>query len=317
MVLAVDIGGTTIKAEIVDPALDAVRRADVPTPVPRPGPTTEAAGSGPAIVDAVIGASRDLLGDSAAEQRSRVRAAGVAVPGLVDAERGIARFSANLGWRDLPLAGPLRTGLGLPVVIGHDVRLAGEAEWRRGAGRGCDHLLVIVIGTGIAATVVSGGRTISGAAGQIAELGHVVVSPDGPRCGCGARGCLETIASATAIAREYARRTGGEVAGAADVVALLHTDPAAAAVWQEAVDALADGIRTAVAMFTPNRIVIGGGLALAGEALLEPLRRAVKVRAEVFGVPPIVGAAFGARAGLVGAALAAQQAAARAGSADG
>src|SRR5205823_5291438 len=158
-------------------------------------------------------------------------AAGIVVPGVVDEDAGIARWSANVGFREVPLRDLLGGHLGLPAVLGHDVRAGGLAEARLGAGRGYRHVLFIGIGTGIA-----------GAHGAAGEVGHIVVRPGGPKCGCGVQGCLESVASAAAIGRTYAERTG-IAATAAQVAGRAAADePAAVGVWAEAVDALADGL---------------------------------------------------------------------------
>ncbi len=117
----------------------------------------------------------------------------------------------------MPVTAPVAAALGLPVTMVHDVTAAGIAEWRCGAGRGVDDLAVVVIGTGIAVTLVTGGALVRGGAGQAGELGHVVVRPGGPPCACGQRGCLEAISSARAIADAYAARSGRPVDGAVEV----------------------------------------------------------------------------------------------------
>jgi glucokinase len=187
----------------------------------------------------------------------------------------------------------------------HDVTAAGMAEWRCGAGRGVDDLAVVVIGTGIAATFVTGGTVVRGGTGHAGELGHVVVRPGGPPCACGQRGCLEAISSARAIADAYAARSGRAVDGAIEVFTRLGFDPLAEEVWQGAVDALADALLIVCALLAPSRIVLGGGLAGAGEALLAPLRSRLERAAGLEAAPPVVAAQLGSRAGVIGAALAA------------
>ena len=159
------------------------------------------------------------------------------------------------------------------------------------------------MGTGVSAALVSGGRLIRGGRGQPGELGHVVVRPDGPACGCGARGCLEAVASATAITRAYATATGRSVEGAVDVVARADREASARSVVRAATEALADGLAMLVQLVAPERIVLGGGLADAGDAWLDALRVALDGRCRVVPAPPIFPARFGARAGVVGAAL--------------
>lgn len=207
----------------------------------------------------------------------------------------------------MPVRDVLSARLGLPVAVEHDVTAAGRAEWLLGAGRGVNDLLVVVIGTGIAAVVVADGRLVRGGRGQAGELGHIPVVPDGPVCVCGGRGCLEAVASARAIAASYGTRSGRVVPGSLDVLAALQAgDRDAYAVWDAAVDALATALLCAIGLLGCARVVIGGGLAAAGEALLDPLRRRLKERRTVQDMPEIVPAALGLRAGVIGAGLAAR-----------
>ncbi|GIF24138.1 sugar kinase [Paractinoplanes tereljensis] len=230
-------------------------------------------------------------------------AVGIAVPGVIDEENGVAVWSSNVGFRDVPLRKLLTDRLGLPAALGHDVRVGGLAEARLGAGRGQRYVLFVAIGTGIAAALVVDGSTYGGAHGAAGELGHIVVRPGGTPCGCGARGCLEAETSARSIGRRYAEISGKSGATAFDVVARLDQDPAARQVWHEAIDALADGLLTAQALYDVDVLVLGGGLAEAGEALLEPLRNELKKRLTFHRMPRIVKAELGDTAGCKGAAL--------------
>lgn len=289
--LAFDIGGTSIKAEVVGPALQSWARTQVRTP------------PGPALIDVVVDTAHALLGSLAPEQRARVAAGGVALPGIVDGDRGVSVYAANLGLRDVALAAPIAARLGLPVRLAHDVTVAAGAERRCGAAAGVTDPVVVVIGTGIAAVSYVHGERVRGVCGQAGELGHVVVRPGGPVCGCGGRGCLEAVASASAVARAYAARSGHDVAGAHEVVERLGRDEAADAVWAEATAALADGLLVAAALLAPGAVVLGGGLAEAGAVLLQPVESRMRASATVVTVPPLLTAALGSRAGVVGAAL--------------
>ena len=291
------MGGTTIKAEVTDPADGVVADGTVPTP------------KGAAALEAVAELGSRLI---AAAGAVPVTAAGVVVPGIVDRERRIAVYSANIGWSDLPAGDLLERAWGLPVAVDHDVTCAGWAEWVTGAGQGCDDMVFVAIGTGIASAVVSGGRMLLSRAagresGQPGEIGHVVVRPGGPLCGCGARGCLEAIASATSIARAYAEVSGAAVAGALDVEHAAAHDDRARKVWDEAVFALADGLTIIATLFAPERIVIGGGLGRSGDLLLTPLAALLPDRVRVQPVPTLALARHGTRAGLAGAALLARR----------
>ncbi|WP_432095977.1 ROK family protein [Streptomyces sp. bgisy100] len=329
-VIALDVGGTAIKAALV--AADGTPLHEDRRPTGRDrGPDSVVA----SILD-LAAHLRDVGLDRYGEPAS---AAGIAVPGLVDEPGGIARYSANLGWRDVPLRAllterlsapkprsttaprPHTTGPSLspgprpgpssnphedptPVALAHDVRTGGLAEGRLGAGRDADRFLFVPLGTGIAAAIGIDGRIERGTHGRAGELGHVVVRPGGLRCGCGQRGCLETLASATAVSRAWAEASDDPSADAADCVKAVESgDPRAADVWNTAVDALADGLVTAVSLLDPRTLIIGGGLARAGRTLFAPLRAAVEARLTFQHVPHIVPAALGDTAGCLGAGL--------------
>ncbi|GHI33672.1 hypothetical protein Sdagh_54020 [Streptomyces daghestanicus] len=223
----------------------------------------------------------------------------------MDDARGTAVYAANLGWRDVPLRALLSERLGgVPVALGHDVRTGGLAEGRIGAGRGADRFLFVPLGTGIAGAIGIDGRVEGGAHGFAGEIGHVVVRPDGVPCPCGQRGCLERYASASAVGEAWAAASGDPAAGAADCAgAVAAGDPAAVRVWREAVDALAAGLVTALTLLDPRTLIIGGGLAEAGETLFTPLREAVARRITFQTQPSIVPAALGDTAGCLGAGL--------------
>ncbi|MET8132299.1 ROK family protein [Streptomyces sp. NPDC005251] len=313
-VIALDVGGTGMKAALVGVDTEpSPGRPDVPPPRTPGHPALlyqarRATGRerGP---DAVV---EDIL-DFAAELRTygeehfgeSALAAGVAVPGIVDAENGIAVYAANLGWRDVPLRRLLGERLGgVPVALGHDVRTGGLAEGRIGAGQGADRFLFVPLGTGIAGAIGINGRVEEGAHGFAGEIGHIVVRPGGSPCPCGQRGCLERFASAAAVSQAWAEASGDPEADAADCAKAVESgDPRARAVWQEAVDALADGLVTALTLLDPRILIIGGGLAEAGETLFTPLRAAVERRVTFQKLPSIVPAALGDTAGCLGAGL--------------
>ncbi len=258
-----------------------------------------------AVVEAVLGFAAELRDIGRARFGTPAAAAGVAVPGIVDEQNGIAAYSANLGWRDLPLRDLLSQRLGgVPVALGHDVRTGGLAEGRIGAGRDAGRFLFVPLGTGIAGAIGIEGRIEAGAHGSAGEIGHIVVRPGGRLCGCGQHGCLETVASAAAVGRAWAEACGDPAAGAADAAKAVESgDPRAAAVWQEAVDALADGLVTGLTLLDPQTLIIGGGLAEAGDTLFVPLREAVAARVTFQRLPSIVPAALGDAAGCLGAGL--------------
>lgn len=286
--VGVDVGGTTVKALLVTGSgriLAETRRPSTRVPAE--------------LVSGVTAMAARLASDAAVAPV----AVGVVVPGLVDEARGRAVFSANLGWRDIPFRELVGTRLTIPVAFGHDVRAGGLAECRLGAARGHRDVLFLPIGTGISAAITVDGRPYSGR-GSAGELGHVVVEPDGDPCGCGGRGCLETVASAAAIARRYSARTGLDAGSARAVLARRREgDPTAAEVWHEAIAGIASVLAACCATLAPELVVLGGGLAEAGDDLTRPLADALSARSTTCRQLTLVRAAFGDRAGAVGAAL--------------
>ncbi|MBT2413736.1 ROK family protein [Streptomyces sp. ISL-12] len=295
-VIALDVGGTGMKAALAGPDGEPLHRARRPTGRDR-GPE--------AVVESVLEFAAELSVLGTERFGTPPAAAGVAVPGIVDDAHGTAVYAANLGWRDVPLRALLSERLGgIPVALGHDVRTGGLAEGRVGAGRGTDRFLFVPLGTGIAGAIGIDGRVEGGAHGFAGEIGHVVVRPGGTPCPCGQRGCLERYASASAVGQAWAAASGNPDADAADCAeAVASGDVRAARVWQEAVDALADGLVTALTLLDPRTLIIGGGLAEAGETLFTPLREAVARRITFQTQPSIVPAALGDTAGCLGAGL--------------
>ncbi|HEV7651622.1 MAG TPA: ROK family protein [Actinophytocola sp.] len=295
LVAAIDVGGTSIKAALVAEDLRVVHT--------QRAATRRVDGS----VD--VGQIAELIDElriTAGE--AEVCGVGVAAPGIIDEEHGIARAAVNLGWRELPLRALLSEAAGMPVALGHDVRTGGLAEFTVGAATGVRNAMFMPIGTGIAAAVLVDGHRLD-ADGYAGEIGHIVVDPQGTVCGCGIRGCLETVAAASHIARRYAEATGRPVTRAADVAGAVRSgDLDAIAVWDRAVEGLAAALTTASTLFAPEVVAIGGGLAESGDTLLAPLREALVGRLTFQRVPKIVPAALGDNAGCIGSAIMAWQA---------
>ncbi len=258
-----------------------------------------------AVVASVLDFAAELRAYGERRHGEPAAAAGIAVPGIVDTARGTAVYAANLGWRDVPLRALLGERLGgIPVALGHDVRTGGLAEGRIGAGRGADRFLFVPLGTGIAGAIGIDGAVEAGAHGFAGEIGHIVVRPGGAACPCGQHGCLERYASAAAVGAAWAAASGNPKADAADCArAVEFGDPDAERVWEDAVGALADGLVTALTLLDPRVLIIGGGLAEAGETLFSPLRAAVERRVTFQTLPSVVPAALGDTAGCLGAGL--------------
>ncbi|MFF6811181.1 ROK family protein [Streptomyces sp. NPDC012403] len=295
-VIALDVGGTGMKAALIGADGELLHRARRSTGRER-GPD--------AVVTDILDFAADLRAHGVRRYGEAASAAGVAVPGIVDEAEGVAVYAANLGWRDVPLRALLTERIGgVPVALGHDVRTGGLAEGRIGAGRGADRFLFVALGTGIAGAIGVDGRVEAGAHGFAGEIGHIVVRPQGTPCPCGQRGCLERFASAAAVSEAWAAACGDPGADAADCAKAVESgDARARRVWQEAVDALADGLVTALTLLDPRTLIVGGGLAEAGETLFTPLREAVRRRVTFQKLPSLVPAALGDTAGCLGAGL--------------
>lgn len=295
-VLAVDVGGTRIKAHWQDGEGQRLNEWIVETPV-HDDPRT--------IVDAIV----DLTVDSArlAPHGIRPIAIGLAIPGLVDEEQGIAIHSENLGWRDVELAARFRGRTPLPVVVSQDVRAGARAEVQSGAAQHSSSVLFVPIGTGIGAAIVIDGVVRSGPHNRAGEIGHIPVGFSTQPCVCGRIGCLESIASATAIRSRYNDLANSPVDSAAEVISRAsERDSVATVVWYEAIDALAASLSAVDLILDLDLIVIGGGLSLAGETLFEPLRAKLAWRGST---ATVVGAHHRDLAGAVGAGLRAWDAA--------
>ncbi|MEV4618337.1 ROK family protein [Asanoa sp. NPDC049573] len=293
VVVALDVGGTVMKCGLVSRAGELRHAERHPT---------NAADGGPAVVATLLDVASGLAGKARADGLNPV-AVGVAVPGVVDEVRGVAVWAANVGFRDVPLRDLVSDRLGLPAALGHDVRAGGVAEARLGAGAGNRHVLFVAVGTGIAAAHVVDGKAFAGAHGAAGEVGHIMVRPDGPICACGARGCLESVASAAALARRYAELAGVRLSAASVAARALADEPLAVQAWGEVVDALADGLTIAQTLFDASVVVVGGGLSEAGAQLLSPLAAGVRSRLTFQREPALVRAALGDAAGCLGAGL--------------
>jgi glucokinase len=290
-VIGVDVGGTGIKALLVAGGGQVLSELRVTTP--RPGP-----GVAGRVADAVHACVADL---TRAAPRPPV-AIGLAVPGIVDDEKGIAVYSENLGWHDAPLRDMLAERTALPIAFGHDVRTGGLAEARIGAGRGYASIVFLPIGTGISAALYMDGRAYTGH-GYAGEIGHTDVGHGEP-CVCGGTGCLEAIASAAAIARRYRARSGRDATGSLEVLRRMRDgDREAADVWHEAIDALSLALAWTCSVLAPDALILGGGLAEAGDELFAPLARRVEARLTFQCRPRHLRAALGDRAAALGSAL--------------
>lgn len=292
--LGLDLGGTNIKGAVIEVDADAT-----PSVIATGSTETLAEGGPVSVVRRMI-----ELGSSMADEHGPFAGAGIGVPGLFDFESGEVIFLTNLPgeWEGYPLRATIADGLGIAATLINDARAFTLAEATVGAGRGCSSVVGFTLGTGIGGGLFINGRLHLGAFGVAGEVGHQTVAPDGPVCGCGNRGCLEAVARPPAIAAAAGRETMEEV-----IEGAAAGDPASVAALDQAVTYLGIGIANVLTMVGPERVVIGGGAATAGAALLDPIRSAVRDRVTL--VPPdqieIVAAELGNEAGAIGAALAA------------
>jgi glucokinase len=292
--LGLDLGGTNIKGAVVDVDPEAA-----PSVIATRTTTTQADLGPAAVTQRMIDLGREM-----ANEHGPIAGVGIGVPGLFDFDSGEVIFFTNLpgDWEGYPLRVTIADGLDVPATLINDARAFTLAESTLGAGRGCSTVACFTLGTGVGGGLFINGELHFGAFGVAGELGHQTVAPDGPVCGCGNRGCLEAMTRPPVIAAAAGRETMEDV-----ILGAAEGDPASVAALEQAATYLGIGIANILTMIGPERVVIGGGAATAGDALLDPIRAAVVERVKL--VPPdqieIVPAELGYEAGAIGAALAA------------
>ncbi|TXK17701.1 ROK family glucokinase [Homoserinibacter sp. GY 40078] len=303
--IGIDIGGTKIAGGLVAEDGTIVRQERRPTP----------AGDGSAIIDAVVEVVESLRADG------EVAGAGIAAPGFIDAAQSTVYYTPNIPWRSEPLRADLAKRLpGLDITIDNDANAAGWAEFRFGAGRGYRDMTLLTIGTGVGGAIVTEGRLMRGGFGTAAEIGHMRVVPGGLPCGCGQRGCIEQYGSGRALMRyanEIADQRGignalalvreerGELDGHAVYELIVAEDPGALFALRELGGWLGQASASLSAVLDPQLFVFGGGVAAAGDLLLEPIREAYLAHLPARGFhpePEFATAQLVNDAGIVGAA---------------
>jgi glucokinase len=319
--IGVDVGGTNIRA--------ARFSGDNHVPESKTKIPTQAAKGVDGVMQRIESAVREVAGDGLSD----VSAVGMALPGPLDPHTGVLLNAPNLpGWENLPVQRMMEERVGRPTFVGNDANLAALGEWKFGAGRGHDDVLYLTISTGIGGGVITGGRMLVGARGLAAEVGHMLAVPDGPLCSCGQRGHLEAVASGTAITRvARAKLKAGDgseskiwdlASGELDNVtssvvgaAATAGDEFASRIIVETGGFIGRTLTSLLHIFNPSIVIFGGGVSLLGDVILNPVRAAVRQYAisEAYWRPcPIVLAALGDDAGLVGAgALAMEETSAR------
>jgi glucokinase len=309
-VIGIDLGGTKIGAALID-SDGRIIAYDYRETCATAGPE--------AVVERMLDSARQVMAEAEATP-SQVAGVGVCAPGPLNVKTGVVVAPPNLpGWDHVPLEQLIEDGLGITTFLEHDVSAAALGEHRFGAGRGVEHMIYVTVSTGIGSGLILDGELYHGDSGMTGEIGHTTIMPYGPLCSCGNRGCLEALASGTAIARQARERVahgvptriadlaGGDperitaklVADAAD-----QGDVEAQEILAGAMRYLGIGMANLVNLFNPQLIVIGGGLANIGEPLLGTVRRVIErraFRAQAQAVR-VVQAALGDKVGVLGAA---------------
>ncbi len=313
LTIGVDVGGTKLLGGVVDDDGNVLNRIRKPTP----------AGTAVGIADAIA----ELIAE--VRQSFDVSAVGIGVAGFVSENRSTVRFAPNLALVDTPLREEVAERVGLPVVVENDANAAAWGEYRFGAARGHSHVVLITLGTGVGGGFVFSGKLFRGGFGVGAEIGHVQIVPGaaGLLCGCGQTGCLEMYVSGRALGRQMREAVLADPAGGAELLeaaggdiekiegpmitaAAAMGDTLALAVFRQLGTVLGQSFADIAASLDPTCFVVGGGVCLAGDILIEPARAAFVARLTGSGHRPLAevrAAQLGNDAGLIGAADLARQ----------
>lgn len=308
--IGIDVGGTNVKIALVDEKGKIKYSNSVPTRAEMGYEYT---------VNNIKQAIYDLLKETKLEPKN-IEGIGFGFPGQVDYKSGIVRLAPNIpGWVDVPIAKLIEDEFHIPTRVDNDVRCAALGELNFGAGKGCENLICITVGTGIGSGLIVNGKLVRGASNAAGEIGHIKLQMnDGPICGCGDTGCLEAFASGpsiVAMAEDYIR--GGkstkfrEMANSNPITpyivceAAKAGDPVAKRIFTIMGEYIGIGMASVVNLLNPEKIIVGGGVADAGEILMTPLKetlkkRAMKIAGEAVDVVP---AQLGNTAGVIGASL--------------
>ncbi len=293
--LGLDLGGTNVKWAVVEhdgPRWTTLASGQVPT---RYAPE-------PQLVPAAIVTQLGEVAVATIADRGPVSSIGIGVPGLYDPATGQTRFLVNVPgpWAGRPVAGPVGDAAGVPAFLINDARAFGLAELRLGAGRGAESMVGLTLGTGVGGVIAVGGRVHQGHDGTAGEIGHQTIDPDGPWCNCGNRGCVEAYARADQICAACGTETVEEAVRAARA-----GEPRAVRGLADVGRYLGIGIANMITVISPDRIVLGGGVAAAGDLLFGPIRAEIARRVTTTSVDQVdlVPAELGTWAGAIGAAV--------------
>ncbi len=306
--IGIDVGGTNVKIALVDDKGSILYSNSVPTRAEMGYEYT---------VNNIKQAIRDLMSET---KVTNIEGIGFDFPGQIDYKNGIVRLAPNIpGWVNIPIAKIIEDEFKIPTRIDNDVHCAALGELNFGAGKGCENFICMTVGTGIGSGIVINGKLVRGASNAAGELGHIKLQMhEGPLCGCGDHGCLEAFASGpsiVAIAEEYILggkstkfrelASGGEITPFIVAEAAKQGDPVARRIFARIGEYIGFGLSSVVNLLNPEKIIIGGGVADAGDILLDPIKETIKKRAMVVAgsAVEIVPAKLGNTAGVIGASL--------------
>jgi glucokinase len=313
--LGIDLGGTKILAAVVDPQGKIAERVKRKTRVEL---------GVEAVLDRVVRTAREAIEESGIDPR-RIQSIGIGVPGPIDSESGVVNEAPNLGFVNLNIKHHLEERLHFPVVASNDVNAGTWGEYSMGAGRGCASCLGVFVGTGIGGGLVINHELYEGAAGLAGEIGHMCIDTDGPLCGCGRKGCLEALASRTAITRDIwnaiekgnksvltslVEKKGGQIRSGQLRRAYDEKDKVVTKTINRAAEYLGIGLASVANLLNPECIVLGGGVVTAlGEPYLKRIQAAMAEHtfASIMKSTRLVMATLGDDAGILGAALLARR----------
>ena len=308
--IGIDVGGTNVKIALVDSDGKIGYSNTIPTRAEMGYEYT---------INNMKQAIRDLMTETKLSAKD-IEGIGFGLPGQVDFKSGIVRLITNIpGWVEIPLAKMIEDEFHIPIRIDNDVRCAALGELNFGAGKGCENLICITVGTGIGSGLIINGKLVRGASNAAGEIGHIKLQMhDGPICGCGDTGCLEAFASGpsiVAMAEEYIlggkstkyreMANGGAITPFIVAEAAKAGDPVARRIFTRMGEYIGIGMASVVNLLNPERIIVGGGVADAGDILLNPLKETIKKRAmKIAGeTVQVVPAQLGNTAGVIGASL--------------
>ena len=307
--IGIDVGGTNVKVALVSDEGKIIYSNSIPTHAEMGYEYT---------INSMKDAVRELLKETKLEARE-IEGMGFGFPGQIDCQKGIVRLAPNIpGWINVPIAEIMENEFGIPTRVDNDVRTATLGELNYGAGVGCQNLVCITVGTGIGSGLVINGKLVRGASNAAGELGHIKLNmQNGPLCGCGDRGCLEAYASGPAIvamaedyikggkSTKYRELANPEITSYIVAVAAKEGDPVARQIFNIMGEYIGMGLTSVVNLLNPEKIIIGGGVAEAGDILLNPIRETIQKRAMTIqkDAVEIVPAKLGNTAGVIGASL--------------